>query len=476
MPARRSFPWLLLVLLGAAAVRVAFALEKGLVLDEFHTYFHSTREGWQAFRATLLRDNHPPLSFLVIGGGMRAFGDDELVLRLPAILCGLLELVLVARLARPLGRRRAALAAALVALSTLHLDWSTQARMYAFLSLAVTGLTVALVEHLEGAPRRRRWMVLWVVFGFHSHYYTAHYSVVLAGGVLALAIADRALWPRVRALVPAGVLALALCAPWLLTGFREQLGHALPPGGDDVGLVPLLQALGHLFYLNVFLAEGGRPAMLLGAAAMLGLAAWGTTRGLREDPRRTCLLVVSAVGVPILATVLALAWSRAGFTWNYVLPSCAPMAVLAARGVGSGPLATARRLAAGYALATMGWLVGLHLASDGTEDFPGAVRRILELHRPGDAVVSVEYQPPFFAQGLPWDYYAPRLAEDPPERVPMRGYDVGDRRPLARADRVLVLVSKLPADRGVRKWLERERELVRDESFGFGRRVLVYGR
>lgn len=474
--ARSSF-WLPLVLLLAVGLRVALSLHKGLVLDEFHSYFHVTREGLGAFFETLRRDNHPPLTFLIIAGGRNLLGDEAWALRLPALLCGVVEVLLVARLARPLGRERAALAALLVALSTLHLDWSTQVRMYAFLSLAVTGVTVALVEHLEGAPARRRWLVAWVVFGFHSHYYTVHYCLVLGAGAVLLGLLARELRPRVLALLPAGGIALLLCAPWMVFGLREQLSHALPPGGDDTGLLALAQGMGHLFHINVSFAGAARGAIIASAGGLLLLSAWGALVGLREQRRRAAILVMGGFVTPVFAMALAMLWSRGGFTWNYILPSLAPVAVLAAWGVGPGPLLRVRRVLLAYGVASLVWLAGLHLVQPGSEDFPGAVARVLELYAPGDVIVSVEQQPTLFPQGQPWDYYAPRLSDDPPPRAAMLAgeFDVVDRDELRRARRVIVLVSRLPHDHAVRRWLsEQGREITLEEPFGYGRRVVVY--
>ena len=473
----RSRFWLPLVLLLAVGLRVGLSLHKGLVLDEFHSYYHVTREGLGSFFETLRLDNHPPLAFLVIAGGRNVLGDEAWAMRMPAILCGVLEVLLVARLARPLGRERATIAALIVALSTLHLDWSTQVRMYAFLSLAVTGVTVALIEHLEGAPARRRWLIAWVVFGFHSHYYTVHYCLVLGAGAALLAMLDRELRPRVLSLLPAAGIALLLCAPWMIFGLREQLAHALPPGGDDTGLFALVQAMGHLFHINVSFAGAARGAIIASAGGLLLLSAWGVLLGWREGRRRATLLAVSGFGTPLFAMAIAMIWSRGGFTWNYILPSLAPVAVLAAWGVGRGPAFLVRRLMLGYGVASLAWLAGLHLVRQGTEDFPGAVERVLELYGPGDVIVSVEQQPTFFPQGQPWDYYAKRLSDDPPPRAEMLAgeFHVVDRKELRQAERVIVLVSSLPAEHAVRRWLsEQGREITLEERFGFGRRVVVY--
>jgi len=128
---------LFVLLVVALALRVAAALRKSLVLDEFHTWFHATRPSLQAFFETLELDNHPPLGFAAVALARVLFGSSELALRTPALLFGLVELVLLFVLARRLCAPRVALAAtALLTLSSLHIDFSSQARMYALHSLA----------------------------------------------------------------------------------------------------------------------------------------------------------------------------------------------------------------------------------------------------------------------------------------------------------------------------------------------------
>ena len=55
------------LVVGTALFRVGLAGSKSLVLDEFHTWFHATRTDFAAFFEALCEDNHPPLSFLVVG-------------------------------------------------------------------------------------------------------------------------------------------------------------------------------------------------------------------------------------------------------------------------------------------------------------------------------------------------------------------------------------------------------------------------
>lgn len=461
----------------ALALRVAGALRKSLVLDEFHTWFHATRPSLQAFFETLELDNHPPLGFAVVAAARVVFGASELALRTPALLFGVVELALLFLLARRLSGPRVALAAtALLALSSLHVDFSSQARMYALHSLAASTTLVALLRLLEAPPSRTAQvaLALSLATAFHTHYFGGQYVIVYA---LALGLAsalDPSLRPKLaRLLAPVGVAAL-LCAPWALTGFAEQLGHALPPGGDRHSPVELAEAFVHLFFLNVRLGgDGWREAFIAGGGALLLIAARGAWRLLRDPAQRGAgvMYVAGAFGAPLFAWLLALALPRAGFNWHYVLPSALPMALLAAAGA-RGLL----RYLFGGALALAALLTGLNLATPGTEDFRGAVARALELHRPGDALISVEWQPALFPQGQPYDYYAPRLVDAPPQRLPLEHFTLPDPRVLDSAQRVIVVRKSLPPGQHLAQLLEARFVRVQQESFGFDLDVSVWER
>ncbi|MDH3593175.1 MAG: glycosyltransferase family 39 protein, partial [Planctomycetota bacterium] len=464
------------------------ALRKGLVLDEFHSYFHATRTSFGAFFDTLLADNHPPLSFLVLHAAQAVLGDGALALRAPAIVFGLFEIVLAGQLARRLpsaGGRIAALAMALLAASSLHLDFSTQARMYALHATCVTGLTLALhtlATTNESARSASVLLVLWSVLGFHNHYFFVQYATVAGVATLAVVALTPALRSRLRRFVLPVVATVLLCLPWLAWGFRHQWTHALPPGGDDAGLKGLLEAFVHLFFLNVRLGGPELRMLFIGcgaaAAACGALSALRLLATSREPAARALavLLTATAFGVPLLAAVAASSLGRAGFTWHYVLPSAAALAVLLADfACAAGPLVRVRRAIVGVIGASALLLSVLHVTSRGTEDYPGAVEHVLATHRPGDAIVSVEWQPALFPQGQPWDYYAPRLAQgSPPPRARMSGFSVADPRDLAQAERVLVLRTSLPGDQHLMQLLLERFEVASRADFGFGVEVLEF--
>ena len=493
-PGAAWITWVLgLALLAAVVLRCVYAASKGLVLDEFHTWFHATQETLPGLLDSLLADNHPPLSFLLVRWARALLGDEAWMLRAPSLLCGALELAVVAIVARRwFGATEALVAVAFLGVSTLHFDLSSQARMYALLSLVTTLVMVASIHFVTAGCSDERRKTAWcalplVLLGLHTHYFFLHDLLVLAvGTVLAYTLRARSddtaapLASALRDALPALLVAVLLAAPWYATGFRAQLAHGLPPGGDDHSLGALAEAWLHLFFVNIRLAgELGRGVFLAAGGLLLMLAVYGFVRLTRRagvgGPARGWILGAVAFGVPLEAWLVAQVLPRSGFTWMYLLPSASAAALLiaAAWHVSSAWIV---RLPAVAALAAGASLVGLHLSSSGSEDYPGAVARVLDLHRDGTAVVVVEYQPAVFPNGQPWGYYAPRLAGQapPPVALPMRGYHLARPRDVERFERFLVLRSALPDDaRLLRELRARFGEPV-VENFGYGLDVFLF--
>ncbi|MEM8711493.1 MAG: hypothetical protein AAGG01_11110 [Planctomycetota bacterium] len=504
--------WLMLVLLFAVVTRASYAIQKSLVLDEFHSYFHATAASLAAFQDGLWQDNHPPLSFLIIGAARDALGSEAWALRTPALLFGLLDIAVVASLAGALVRQASrttsaacgisgyapALAAALLAASTLHFDYGTQVRMYALHGLCITVVTYALIALLardEGGANRiavttrlrgpAACYAIASLAAFYNHYFAVQYVALLSVAFVILAWRSRKR-AALRAFIAAAAAAFVAALPWALTGLRHQIEHALPPGGDDVSAQAVAESFVQLFFHNIrFGGELGRWAFVAGAALALLVAARGFLLCLRDERLRQggLLLATAGFALPVVSAGVAAALPRAGFNWHYVLPSSAAIAVLFGVGA-SGRIAQA---AAAISVALASALVGLHLVNPATEDFRGAVAHALSVCQPRSEdevirVVSVEWQPALFPQGQPFDYYAPRLAKasgsPAPEREAMREgeFTVAALERLREADRVVMVRRSLPGDQHLLRELLKTHELLERREFGFGTDVRVFGR
>ena len=462
-------PVLLALLALGAALRVAFACRKGWVLDEFHTDYHAQRATLELLFQGLLQDNHPPLSFLLVRVAGAVLGTSDLALRAPALLCGALEPLLAAALARPFGRRASRFAAALVVTSSLHLDFASQVRMYAPFSLAVTAATLGLRRRLRGAGGA--WLLgLGAWCAVHLHYHAAWFlaALTLAG----LAGAARQPSPgrcACRILIPL-LLAASASLPWVLLGLLPQLRHGLPPGGDDLGLPALGEAVLHLLALNIRLGgPAGRAVFALAALCVVLVAAAGLLLRLRargparDSGLREEALLLAAMGFlpPLLAFVAARLHPRAGFTWHYLLPALPAVAALA------GSLADRRsvRLLLTSAATALFVLCGLNLAGRGTEDFRGAAEWIRGEAQPGDAVVCVEYQPPVFPTGRPWDRYG--AGPGAPPRLATTGIHLDDPAGRLEHPRLWLMSSALPRSVDLVQQLEASHTRVQSRSFGW---------
>lgn len=470
-----------LALLVAAQLVLALigASHKSLVQDELHTRFHASAASLAELFANLRLDNHPPLGFLLVRAGRNLLGDSELALRAPLILCGLVGTLLVARLCARVGAP-VLLGAAAWALGSTQLEFSTQSRMYGLSALCCIGALDAVARLAADGPvrlRDRAELALWVAAGLLTHYYWLIYAAALAAALVAVA----ALGARGRALFarawPAGVAAGVLCLPWYLSTFRDQVASGLPPGMVRAGPLDLVEAWLHLFAWNVSVGGAALRIVFIAAAALAvalaALGVWKTWRG----GRRELALVVAVLGfaVPPTAGLVAAQWGRMGFNWNYVLPSLPALVVAFAWGAAGAP---SLRRAGALAVALGAVLSAFNAFAPASEGHRAAVRRVFEQWRAGDVLYVAERQGQVFEQGLAWDYYAPRMAQEfpSPQPVPRRAtrwFDVEDAGELAGHARVL-LQAKVADGMAI---TARLRELYpREErtTFGYGVEVWVF--
>lgn len=411
---------LLAALLVAAVLWLVGGVARSLWIDELHSLQHARQPTLGAFFGSVAEDNHPPLAWLLVRGALALFGDGELAMRSWAIAIGLALVALTARTARFLPDATArAWAPWLVGLSSYTFMVATEARMYGLLALATLGLVDATLSSLRG--ERGAWYAApWIAIGLHSHYYFVHDLVVLALAVLTLALVDPKWRPGTRRLLlPVLVGGLAFL-PWAFTGFTQQLAHDLPSGGWSGRYATpegYAQSIAHLFFMNT--SVGGawvsKWVALPGAALAFFVIVLGSKRLVetiekRDAPTFTILVAVGLL-VPLWALMVSLVYDRAGFNWRYVAGSLAPVMLLAASGLAwRSPLRAALSggLVGAMAIATL-----TQVAEPGQEDYRGAVRLVVELAEPGDAIVT---RPQHFVRPeealTGWDYYAPRAAAE----------------------------------------------------------------
>lgn len=233
-------------------------------------------------------DNHPPLSYLIQKAWMSLAPDPGLV-RVPSALAGSATVAVLMLLARDLVGMRTALAAGLLlALSTGHVFFSQEARMYSWLTLGLALAAWGAIGHV--APGR-----------LHPRAYAGLY--VLGGAI--------AIYSQVLGLVAMGMVGLASLAAGLLTArplafARDWLVRnlvlfvlVLPwliqiPG--SMGTFPGLNAGEGLIdlqwmYRNTTGFAGLGRLSLPFELVLLGLAALGIVLAWRQDRRALALVL-----------------------------------------------------------------------------------------------------------------------------------------------------------------------------------------
>jgi mannosyltransferase len=229
--ARNYKVWLAAIIALALVLRLP-GINESIWYDELW----STRvilDSVEALMRVVATDPHPPFYSAVMFVWIRLFGDTEVSLRILPLICGLLTILLTARLAAAYGGTRAALVAALVlAISPPHIWYSQEARQYSLLLLLLTGCTWAF--HRIRHSHATRWYVAYAVFAL-CMVLTHYFAIAYLAAFTLLSLGDRR--ARVRMLWIGGaigcVLVVYLAARWRFTSLPTQLGHLREFGITD---------------------------------------------------------------------------------------------------------------------------------------------------------------------------------------------------------------------------------------------------
>lgn len=113
-------------------------LNQSLWLDEATTALVAKMTLTDFFTKFMPGDFHPPLYYLVTRGWMMVAGGNEIALRIPSVLFGILTIYVVYLIARILRFKWPIVPALFIATSGLHIYYSQEARMYAMATFLVT--------------------------------------------------------------------------------------------------------------------------------------------------------------------------------------------------------------------------------------------------------------------------------------------------------------------------------------------------
>ena len=330
-----------------------------------------------------------------------ALGKTEFMIRLLSVVCGVATVGVVLALARRLfGWRAAAWAAALVAVSPLHIWYSREARMYMLACLFAWLAVWAVVEGLSAARSRFVWAgyAVCAALGLYTHSFAAF--VVLAVNVWAVWLFIMDSRRRRRSLLPwlaANATIIVLAIPWLL-GITQQQGQGWWVWIEQKYGAP---GLSQLLWLPVDFSLGTiRPAsnwlVLIPFAAFAFAFLWGIVPPRREGERdwwrsggREWACGVILAVVPTL-TVFLLAQFRPMFVLRYMVPFAPALALMAGRGLGRIRRTVPRWALAGLYLAGVVMALALVYSTPQKEDWRGAAEYLASQAKPGAVVFLVD--------------------------------------------------------------------------------------
>ena len=269
--------------LAGLVLRVAASRQKILWFDEFLSA-NLIRHPWGRLLPAIRVEAHPPLYFVLLKGWCALFGDGAFGLKSLSVLAGAAAIAVLADAVRRVRGEAAGIAAAvLVALSTVQIDQSSEAKPYAVLALFLAGLIRAVVRDRE-RPRPGSLAAMLLAGGAAAS--THFYGCLAAGGIALAAALCGSRRERLRGSVLMAAV-IALSAVWLVPAF------SIPAGAAD--------------YIREMWA-GTAPGFPLVASTRMALPAWGrpfppqalrllAAPGARELAGAAAVLLVAAVGI-----------------------------------------------------------------------------------------------------------------------------------------------------------------------------------
>ena len=284
---------LLVILVLATSVRL-YGIHFSLWLDEAAALVFAQQPLGHLWGEWMLRETNPPLFYTLLKGWQLLLGTADAVVRLLPILIGLAGIWGMFFLGRAVGGARAGLlAAGLLALSAMHVDYSLQLRGYGLAHTAVVVACLGMVRFLQ--HRRPTWLLLYGAASWaalHCHTTLALFVALANAAMILLLRADR---PALIRWLAANLLVAIAWSWWAWItvrqlGLAHNFGWITTPNIADAWRMTGI-TLGPLYQQGDTLAGG---LLVLG---MLGGSAWFAWRSGRPE---TMLLAILAFAAPLV--------------------------------------------------------------------------------------------------------------------------------------------------------------------------------
>jgi len=285
-------------------------------------------------------DNYPPLHNLILFASINILGNNEIGGRLPSVILGIADIAMVYLFAAVAGYRRAGLiAAAFLAVSTLHIQYSQETRMYALLAFATTATALSSLRFVERQTWQRAVLtVLSAAALLYTHPFgMLNFGAIGLGTVAAMLVWQRDRWRVILGYIGLGFAAIICFVPWgLITLQRAQ---AIGSGGfwiPDPTVDGLLRMNYQLF--------GGQLGLVLVILGLLCLVSTLVIPALRERgdawrdpdarlPLGVPLTILVAIGfLPFIAALVVSLNLQSMMLARYLIGSIAPVVLLAVIG------------------------------------------------------------------------------------------------------------------------------------------------
>lgn len=310
-------PWLLLIIVIGAALRLFEIGAKTVWLDEAFSIWLARQSLWSLWSWLVQIDQHPPLYYSLLHGWVALFGDLQGPVRLFSALCGILALpFFYGATLRLFDRSAALIATLLLAISPFHVWFAQETRMYALLTLLVAVAfycLAAILTNAERRPQRQLWLGLAVAQA--AVMLTHNTATVFFPLAINLAVGGAIFWkywqggvsswPALndpafdRRWLRGQLLALAGWLPWAIPFVIQAIGvdnefWIQPPDGERIWNT--------LHNFNLAFLPGWFPLFPLWDLLYWGLALLGCL-ALRRTPARS-LLLLSCFLVPFVGELL----------------------------------------------------------------------------------------------------------------------------------------------------------------------------